>query len=81
MQTTLTGFQRAFKSARQTVDAGEDVIVTDSSGQAQYLFTRYVEDANPFAGLKDVFGAVRLGREHRSVSEKVRDRLSKKHRG
>ena len=54
MKTTLTKFQREFKKARQAADAGVSVFI--DGGEARYVFMKEIPDANPFAGLEDVFG-------------------------
>lgn len=75
MKTTLTGFQRNFRHAREAADRGDTVIVT--SADAVYVFERRTAAADhPFAGLKGVFGAVTLPPDHATLREKVRHRLA-----
>lgn len=79
MKTTVTGFQRNFRHAREAADRGDTVIVT--SADAVYVFERRATVADhPFAGLEGVFGAVTLPRDHATLREKVRHRLATKNR-
>jgi len=80
MKTTLTKFQREFRAARAAADRGEPVTI--AAGTHSYRFERVTAGAgaSPFAGLRGVFGAVRLGRDPRPAREKIRARLDAKHR-
>lgn len=79
MKTNLTEFQRAFRAAREAADRGESVII-EGEGR-KYVFEVMVPDANPFTGLEDVFGAVKLGKKKGTARERIRARVLKKHRG
>jgi len=77
MKITITEFQRNFRKAREAADAGDTVLISGESGD--YLFERRATPiANPFAGLEEVFGAVRLPQSQMSLREKVRKRLAEK---
>jgi hypothetical protein len=79
MKTTLTEFQRNFRHAREAADRGDSVIVTGE--HAVYVFERRAAAAeHPFVDLEDVFGTVTLPREHTTLREKVRSRLTAKNR-
>lgn len=78
MTTNLTDFQRAFRQAREAADRGESVII--EAGDRRYVFEVLAEPGNPFKGLEDVFGAVRLGKKKGSHRERIRRRLAAKHR-
>jgi hypothetical protein len=79
MKTTLTAFQRNFREAREAADRGDTVIV--SGGHADYVFERRAASSDhSFAGLEGVFGAVTLPRDHGTLREKVRQRLTAKNR-
>jgi hypothetical protein len=78
VKTTITDFQRAFRKAREAADRGESVII-EGEGR-RYVFEVMSEPRNPFVGLEDVFGAVRLGRKRGSHRDQIRARLAKKHR-
>jgi hypothetical protein len=77
MKTTLTGFQRSFRQAREAADRGDAVIIEAEGGQ--YVFERRAAASdNPFDGLEGVFGAVSLTQNPRSLREKPRQRLAEK---
>ncbi len=79
MKTTLTDFQRAFRTAREAADRGESVIIEGDG--CRYVFELVAEPRNPFEGLSDVFGAVNLGPKKGTHRERIRERLAPKHRG
>jgi len=77
VKTTLTEFLRSFRKAREAADRGDSVIVKGENGD--YVFERRsLTSDHPFAGLEDVFGAVKLPQEKTDLREKVRRRLSEK---
>jgi hypothetical protein len=77
VKTTLTGFQRNFRQAREAADRGDSVIVTGE--HATYVFERRAATTDhPFAGLEGVFGAVKLPDDRTTIREKVRHRLAAK---
>jgi hypothetical protein len=79
MKTTLTGFQRNFRLAREAADRGDTVIV--SGEHTDYVFERRAASSDhPFTGLEGVFGAVTLPRDHATLRDKVRQRLAAKNR-
>jgi hypothetical protein len=79
MKTTLTAFQRNFRQAREAADRGDTVIV--SGEHADYVFERRAASSdNPFTGLEGVFGVVTLPRDHTTIRDKVRQRLTAKNR-
>ncbi len=78
MKTSLTAFQRGFRRARAAADRGESVII-EGEGR-RYVFETLTEARNPFEGLEDVFGAVRLGPKEGTSRERIRSRLAAKHR-
>ncbi len=80
MKTTLTAFQRNFRQAREAADRGDTVIV--SGEHADYVFERRAGSSSdhPFTGLEGVFGAVTLPRDHATLRDKVRQRLTAKNR-
>ena len=76
MKTNLTDFQRGFRQAREAADRGESVII-EAEGK-KYVFETLGEPRNPFEGLKNVFGAVRLGKKKGNHREQIRARLAAK---
>jgi hypothetical protein len=77
VKITLTEFLRGFRKAREAADRGDSVIVKGESGD--YVFERRaVISDHPFAGLEDVFGAVKLPQDKTTLREKVRSRLAEK---
>lgn len=76
MKTNLTDFQRHFRRARQAADRGESVVI--EAEDRRYVFELMVEPRNPFEGLEDVFGAVRLGNKKGTHREQIRARLAAK---
>jgi hypothetical protein len=77
MKTTMTGFQRNFRRAREAADRGDTVVISGESGE--YVFERRASMTDhPFAGLEGVFGAVRLPRNRMPLREQVRRRLAAK---
>lgn len=78
MKTNITDFQRSFRKAREAADRGESVII-EGDGK-RYVFETMTEPGNPFAGLEDVFGQVRLGQKSAGHRERIRERLGAKHR-
>jgi hypothetical protein len=77
MKITLTEFLRSFRKAREAADRGDSVVVKGESGD--YVFERRaVISDHPFAGLEDVFGAVKLPQDKADLREKVRSRLAEK---
>ena len=79
MKTNVTHFQRNFRQAREAADRGETVII--EAEDKKYIFELTSQSDNPFAGLDDVFGAVRLGLKKGTHRERIRGRLAAKHRG
>lgn len=78
METTLTDFQRNFRTARAAADRGETVTV--KSGAAVYLFARASEKPKkPFADLEPLFGVIRLPPRSKSTHEIIRHRLKARH--
>jgi len=73
MKTNLTDFQRHFRRAREAADRGETVVIEGED--RRYVFELMGEPRNPFEGLEDVFGAVRLGRKKGTHREQIRARL------
>ena len=80
MKTTLTKFQREFRTARAAADRGEPVTI--AAGTHSYRFERVTPGSggSPFKGLSRIFGSVRLGHDARTPREKIRARLHAKHR-
>ena len=78
MKTNITDFQRSFRKAREAADRGESVII-ESDGKC-YVFETLSEATNPFVGLEDVFGQVRLGEKKGSHRDRIRKKLAAKHR-
>jgi hypothetical protein len=76
VKTNLTDFQRSFRQAREAADRGESVIVEGED--RSYVFEMLGQPRNPFAGLEDVFGAVRLGVKKGTHRERIRARLAAK---
>jgi len=76
VKTNLTEFQRSFRQAREAADRGESVII-EGEGR-RYVFEVMSEPRNPFEGLGDVFGAVRLGAKKGTHRERIRERLAAK---
>ncbi|RRJ94693.1 hypothetical protein Ga0100231_010420 [Opitutaceae bacterium TAV4] len=79
MNTTLTEFQRSFRTAREAADKGESVII--EAGNQRYVFETLGEPRNPFTGMRGVFGAVKLTGKKGAHREQIRRSLAKKHRG
>lgn len=78
MKTSITDFQRNFRRAREAADRGDRVVVVGESGE--YVFERRTApQANPFAGLEKVFGAVKLPPGKGSLRDKVRRRITASH--
>jgi hypothetical protein len=74
MKTTLTDFQRNFRTARAAADRGETVTV--QSGPVSYIFLRAGDKPKrPFADLESLFGSVRLKRKNETNRETIRRRL------
>ncbi len=78
MKTTITEFQRAFRTAREAADRGESVVV-EGEGK-KYVFEVLPPAQNPFAEMTGVFGTVALGKSKTSAREKIRTAVKKKYR-
>jgi hypothetical protein len=76
VNTNLTDFQRSFRQAREAADRGESVIL-EGEGR-RYVFEIAAESRNPFEGLKNVFGAVKLGQKNGTHRQRIRARLAEK---
>jgi hypothetical protein len=78
VKTNLTDFQRSFRQAREAADRGESVII-EGDGR-RYVFEIAGAARNPFEGLEDVFGAVKLGKKNGTHRQRIRARLAAKRR-